>query len=153
MNPLGPISAGFNADAVRGAEESQKPDTARQKADAAIDKAASEFEAIFVRKVLGDMQKATKVSGQKKVAGSEMYDSIWLNEVSATLAKGGGFGVGRMVKEMVAKQGKSPEEALATMKNALRANEHEELESRARTSKVSAAGAVPSLGEGFARVK
>ncbi len=153
MNPLAPIAPGFAPPTVTGADESQKADATRQKADAKIDKAAQEFEAIFVRKVLSDMQKTTKMSGQKRMAGAEMYDSIWLNEVSTALAKGGGFGIGRMLKETMAKQGKSPDEALAAMKGAMHSNEHEELESRARTSKVSGAGTVPTLRDAFSRVK
>jgi Rod binding domain-containing protein len=151
MNPLAPLTAGNAEAAAEAARESQKPDAARQKADAQLDKVAQEFEAIFVRKVLGELQKTTKLSGQAKIPGADMYESIWLNEVSNSLAKSGGFGVGRMLKETLARQGKSPEQAIAEMKGALAKNGHEELEAQARNSKVPGAGAVPSLREGFPR--
>ena len=154
MNPLAPLP--FDASALKNGaiDPSQKPDAARQKADAKIDKAAQEFEAIFVRKVLSELHKTTKLSGQKKqMAGAEMYDTMWLNEVSASLAKGGGFGVGRVIKESMVRQGKTPEEALAAMSGALKKHDHEEMESRARTAKVSGAGAVPSIDEDLSRVK
>ena len=151
MNPLAPLPAGSAAAALEAAGESQKPDGARQKADAQLDKVAQEFEAIFVRKVLGELQKTTKLSGQAKMPGADMYESIWLNEVSSSLAKSGGFGVGRMLKETLARQGKSPEQAIAEMKGALAKNGREELESQTRNSKVPGAGAVPTLREGFPR--
>jgi Rod binding domain-containing protein len=153
MNPLTPALAGNPADAALAVRESQEPDAARQKADAKLDKVAEEFEAIFFRKVLGEMQKTTRLSGQKRMPGADMYESIWLNEVSATLAKSGGLGIGRAMKETLKQQGKSADEALSEMKGALQKNEREELESQTRTSKVSGAGAVPTLRDGVSRVR
>ncbi len=153
MNPLAPALAGTSTETVQAARQSQTPDAVRQKADAKLDKVAEEFEAIFFRKVLGEMQKTTKLSGQKRMPGADMYESIWLNEVSATLAKSGGLGIGRAMKETLKMQGKSAEEALSEMKGALQKNEREELESQSRGSKVSGAGAVPSLRDGASRAK
>lgn len=153
MNPLAPALAGTTTEAAQAARQSQETDAARQKADAKLDKVAEEFEAIFFRKVLGEMQKTTKLSGQKRMPGADMYESIWLNEVSATLAKSGGLGIGRAMKETLKMQGKSADEALTEMKGALQKNEREELESQTRGSKVSGAGAVPSLRDGVSRVK
>ena len=153
MNPLSPALAGNATEAAHAARESQQADTSRQKADAKLDKVAEEFEAIFFRKVLGEMQKTTKLSGQKRMPGADMYEGIWLNEVSATLAKSGGLGIGRAMKETLKLQGKSADEALSEMKGALQKNEREEFESQNRSSKVSGAGAVPSLRDGVSRVR
>jgi Rod binding domain-containing protein len=106
-----------------------------------------------VRKVLGELQKTTQLSGQKRMPGADMYESIWLNEVSSTLAKSGGFGIGQALKETLARQGKSAEQAISEMKGALAKNGREELEGQARNSKVSGAGAVPTLREGFPRAR
>ena len=124
-------------------------EAARPKADAQLDKVAQDFEAIFVRKVLGDLQKTTKLSGEKKQPGADLYEGIWLTEVSSSLARSGGFGLARMMKETLARQGKSPEEALSELHGALRHSERESAESQARGAQVSAPGAVPSLHEDF----
>lgn len=65
--------------------------------DAAIARAAKEFEAVFLGMAVNEMIKETMPSEMNGGRGEEMFRSFLGNEIGAVLAEDGGIGIARSV--------------------------------------------------------
>jgi len=77
----------------------ERPVDGREKLKAArLNKAVSEFEALFVNNMLKTMRTTIHKSGLLgKGRGGEIYTSLFDWEISKEMAAGGGLGLGRML--------------------------------------------------------
>jgi flagellar protein FlgJ len=62
---------------------------------AAEKKAAQEFEAIFLRKMLSCMEKSTKVEGSTLSSSADAYSSMIVGALADAVAASGGIGLGQ----------------------------------------------------------
>jgi flagellar protein FlgJ len=62
---------------------------------AAEKKAAQEFEAIFLRKMLSCMEKSTKVEGSSLSSSADAYSSMIVGALADAVAASGGIGLGK----------------------------------------------------------
>ena len=72
---------------------------ATQKAPAKGAEAASQFEQIFLRKMLSALMKTTKLSPGSEMAGGEMYDTMVVDALSSSISDGGGIGIARLIEQ------------------------------------------------------
>ncbi len=101
MNPIASISA-------KPAATVTETDAQKALADkSARERAASEFEAIFLRQMLAGMQKTSKgASGDTKSGGAQgntVYSSMVVDAMADAITKGGGLGLARTILEAQAK--------------------------------------------------
>jgi Rod binding domain-containing protein len=66
-----------------------------QAPSAAEKKAASEFEAIFLRKMLSSMEKSTKVEGSSLSSSADAYSSMIVGALADAVAAAGGIGLAK----------------------------------------------------------
>ncbi len=74
-----------------------------------LKKACTEFEAVFINEMLKFMRKTVPDTSTGALgAGKDIYQSLFDQEVSKSLAKRGGLGIGKMVyKQMTRQQDKN----------------------------------------------
>jgi flagellar protein FlgJ len=65
-------------------------------------RAAQEFEAIFLRKMLASMEKSSKVEGASLSGGADAYSSMVVGALADAIAAAGGIGLGESVLRSVA---------------------------------------------------
>ena len=88
--------------AARRVGESQSGQT--NKNEAAMDKAASEFESVFIAQFLGAMFSGIKADGITGGGeGEEMFRSLMVDQYAAGLQGQGGFGLAAQVKAQMLK--------------------------------------------------
>ena len=96
---------------VASALTSAKPSAALAvpKTAAGIDKAAKDFEAVFINEMLGAMFEGIKTDGAFGGGpGEEMFRSLMIEQYSKSIANQGGFGLGPAIKrQLIALQEKS----------------------------------------------
>ena len=82
-----------------GPERVDRPGTS--KATAAEKKAAQEFEAIFLRKMLAGMEKSSKVEGAGLSGSADAYSSMVVGALADAVAAAGGIGLGQAILKSV----------------------------------------------------
>jgi flagellar protein FlgJ len=80
----------------------QKDPTSAHAPSAAEKKAAQEFEAIFLRKMLSCMEKSTKVDGASLSSSTDAYSSMIVGALADAVAAAGGIGLGQSILRSVA---------------------------------------------------
>ncbi len=71
-------------------------------------KAAREFEALLLASILGPLERTfSALPGQETPTGSEAYQSLGMQALSAALAQHGGLGVANMVAKSLSKSADS----------------------------------------------
>jgi Rod binding domain-containing protein len=74
------------------------------KNDAAMDKAAKEFEGVFITQFLGSMFSGIKTDGPTGGGqGEEMFRSMMIDKYAEGLVKQGGFGLASSIKAQMLK--------------------------------------------------
>lgn len=63
----------------------------------ALKKATQEFEAVFAKKLLGEMRKGVKETSFGDTLGKDMYEDMMDDELSKTMAKQGVLGIGKIL--------------------------------------------------------
>jgi peptidoglycan hydrolase FlgJ len=61
---------------------------------ARLQKAAQQFEAIFIRQMLTTLEKTARISGSSQGTGASMYGSMVVNVMADAIAAAGGVGLG-----------------------------------------------------------
>jgi Rod binding domain-containing protein len=80
------------------------PQAGGRKSDAAIDKAANEFESVFISQFLGAMFSGIKTDGITGGGeGEEMFRSLMLDQYAGAIQKQGGLGLAASVKAQMLK--------------------------------------------------
>ena len=70
-----------------------------------LEKACSEFEAIFIQQMLQSMRKTVVSSGLlENGLGKGIYESLFDQQLSQCLSKRGGLGIGRMIYDQIVRQ-------------------------------------------------
>jgi len=94
----------------------QEPD-AEAASVAAQRKAAQEFEAIFLRQLLGSMEKSGGLGGSSS-AGAGVFKSMMVGALADGAAEGGGIGLAEVVlKAMIANNAAQPAPAVAPVES------------------------------------
>jgi Rod binding domain-containing protein len=79
-------------------------DTPAESMNAKITKAGTQFEAILLNNVLGDLERAfTDLPGKKEDNSSQAYSSFAMQGLASGLAQAGGIGIGRMIAKALAR--------------------------------------------------
>ncbi len=72
-------------------------------------KAAREFEALLLASILGPLERTFSAwPGQETPTGSEAYQSMGMQALSAALAQHGGLGIANIVAKSLSKSADSP---------------------------------------------
>lgn len=85
----------------------------RAKELAALKKACESFEAIFAKRLLGEMRKGVQDSMGGKAPGAEIYKDMMDQAIAESMAKQGSLGISRMLykqfeKQVAASSGEAP---------------------------------------------
>jgi Rod binding domain-containing protein len=76
----------------------------QNKTDAAMNKAASEFESVFITEFLGSMFSGIQTDGPFGGGqGEEMFRSLMLDQYAKNITANGGFGIASQVKAQMLK--------------------------------------------------
>ena len=100
------MDAGMNIGAAAMTALQNRPLTAATgfKNDAAMDKAAKEFEGVFISQFLGSMFSGIKTDGIGGGGqGEEMFRSMMVDKYAEGLVKQGGFGLAANIKAQMIK--------------------------------------------------
>lgn len=71
---------------------------------AKLKKSTEQLEAVFMKKLLGEMQKGTQQVHFGDSTGNEMYQDMFNEAVSQDLSKQGALGIGKMLYKPMARQ-------------------------------------------------
>jgi Rod binding domain-containing protein len=100
---------GYDAKALADAKGTPKQPQAGMKDDAAVEKAAKEFESVFISQMLQHMWEGVKVD--ENFGGGhaeEMFRGMMIEEQAKAITKGGGLGIAAEIKkEMMRMQEKA----------------------------------------------
>ena len=97
--PVPDLSSRAVAFGGTGPEKVDRPGTS--KATAAERKAAQEFEAIFLRKMLASMEKSNKVEGASMSGSADAYSSMVVGALADAVAAAGGIGLSQSILKSV----------------------------------------------------
>ena len=97
--PLADLTARAAGLTGTGPEKVDRPGTS--KATAAEKKAAQEFEAIFLRKMLASMEKSSKVEGAGLSGSADAYSSMVVGALADAVATAGGIGLSQAILKSV----------------------------------------------------
>jgi Rod binding domain-containing protein len=105
-----PMSASSTPDSVRKEPGVKRIDEGKLK------KACGDFESIFISQMLKEMRKSIPKSGLLDGGGQQdMYLSLFDEELSKSLAKRGGIGVGKILYQNIMKQSQNKDLAPAEL--------------------------------------
>lgn len=85
------------------------PTTAATAQKAALAKVAKDFEAVFLRQMIGSMRQATLADGTFDSSASDQFRDMQDSRLADSMAAGGGFGVAQLLlKQFEANPGTAP---------------------------------------------
>ncbi|MGC4064309.1 MAG: hypothetical protein QM784_06615 [Polyangiaceae bacterium] len=112
MNPISALPA-FVPAAAMATTGGKAPDAITRRADTpaegreahAIEEAARDFEAVFLRQMLSSLERTTRVSSKGNApSGQQAYGSMIVDAVADAVAKAGGLGVADMLAATLAER-------------------------------------------------
>ncbi len=99
MTPVGALPApSVETDGNLAISHARVAPAAESEVDPKALEAARSFEAIFVRQLLGSLQKTTQLGGEGPMtSGGGMYSSVVVGALADSVAGGGGIGLAEVV--------------------------------------------------------